>query len=248
MSELTIKKSFKFFVTLISGMLFMSTAHAYRVNPMIAEIEPTGSGSSLRIMVTNTENAPINLELTALRVTTDDEGEVSREEEVNDILLFPPQTIIPPGREQAVQVRYVGDQELEEGRVYAIRISQLPVAVSKGEGKTGSEVKIGFNFLSHILVQSKGMQAGVKISEVSKTSTGELKFYAENTGQATALIRDAEWTLTDESGKSVLVDKEDLDTGSFGALISGAPKRMLKIKADAVKDLSGPIEISTQIK
>ena len=218
-------------------------AAAYQVSPMIKTIEPTGSGSVMQLKITNTDAAPLALELTGLRVITDDKGDVQRNEDLTDLMIFPMQTSIPPGRSQVVQVRYVGDQELDVGRVYAIQIAQLPIKVLGSTGEVGTQVKIGLSFLSHILVQNSNTNAELVISDISKSDTGAIAFVAHNVGKATALLREAEWLVTDDSGNTKTITAENVDIGNFGASIPGMPKRTFKIKPEAVTDMGNIAKI-----
>ncbi len=228
---------------ILSAMLIISgRAAAYSVEPMIKTIEPDGNGSIMKLTITNTDSSAIALELTGLRVTTDEDGVVSREEEYEDLMIFPMQTSIPPGRSQVVQVRYVGDQNLEAGRVYAVKVEQLPVAIgSKASGDVTSQVKIGLSFFSHILVQAQTAEPDLIISSIQQSSDDGLDFSIENIGQGTALLKEMQWTISDEDNKTKTVAIESLDTGSFGAQIPSAPKRTMKIKSDALEGL-GKIE------
>ena len=212
-------------------------AMAYQVSPMIKTIEPTGSGSVMQLKITNTDASTLALELTGLRVVTDETGQVQRNEDLTDLMIFPMQTSIPPGRSQVVQVRYVGDQELDVGRVYAVKVAQLPIQVQGAGGEVSTQVKIGLSFLSHILVQNSNSNAKLVVSEIVKSSDGAIGFAAQNTGKATALLREIEWVVTDESGASKNIAADNVDTGAFGALIPGMPKRALTIKSEAVADM-----------
>ncbi len=236
------RRSFVLGLVLSAMFILSGRAAAYSVEPMIKTIEPDGNGSIMKLTITNTDSSALALELSGLRVTTDEDGVVSREEEYEDLMIFPMQTSIPPGRSQVVQVRYVGDQNLDVGRVYAVKIEQLPVAVgSKASGDVTSQVKIGLSFFSHILVQTQTAKPDLLISSIEQSLENGLDFSIENVGQGTALLKEMQWTISDEDNKTKTVAIESLDTGTFGAQIPSAPKRTMKIKPDALEGL-GKIE------
>lgn len=241
------EKSFVLGFVLLAMLIINGRAAAYSVEPMIKTIEPQGNGSIMKLTITNTDSSALALELTGLRVTTDESGVVSRQEEYEDLMIFPMQTSIPPGRSQVVQVRYVGDQNLEVGRVYAVKVEQLPVAIgSKASGDVTSQVKIGLSFFSHILVQAQTAEPELIISSIEQSADEGLDFTIENIGQGTALLKEMRWTVFDEDNKTKAVAIESLDTGTFGAQIPSAPKRIMKIKPGALEGL-GKIEKVTAV-
>ena len=149
---------------------------AHEVQPMITTVTPSGSGANFRLMIRNTDAMPITLEVSPYRVAVDDAGVATRTAEDADVILFPPQTIVQPGAEQAIQVRYVGEPGVTEGRLYAIVVSQLPVDFTKVNNSDTSQtqVKIGFDFVSHMVVQPASARAALTISPVTRQANGDL--------------------------------------------------------------------------
>jgi len=231
-------------LVIITVAMLSAPAKAYQVEPMIKTIEPAGNGSMMQISVTNTASSALALEFTGLKVSTDELGNVSREDEYEDLMIFPMQASIPPGRSQVVQVRYVGDSEIAKGKVYAVKIEQLPVAIgAKAEGDTTSQVKIGLSFLSHILVQPANAKPELVFDQIADQDSGELGFTIENIGNGTALLKEMAWTVYDQDNQSKEVSIESIDTGAFGAQIPGAPKRMITIKQEALSDMGAVAKI-----
>ncbi len=236
-----------FFVFVISLLFLISTAQAYQVEPMIHTIEPAGRGSTMQLTVTNTNSSALALEFSGLKVSTDADGAVSRDAEYEDLMIFPMQTSIPPGRSQVVQVRYVGNAEIERGRVYAVKVEQLPVALGiKSSGDVSSQVKIGLSFISHILVQPASAKPELVFDQITLLDNGELSFSINNVGAGTALLKEMEWTVTDTENQAKKLTIESLNTGSFGAQIPNAPKREVRINADALIGLGTVAKISAQ--
>lgn len=225
-----------------------SPVRAHEVQPMIATVAPSGSSSNYRVMIRNTDAMPITLEINPYRVNIDAEGTAERIAEDNDVILFPPQTIVQPGGEQAIQVRYVGPPDLEEGRVYAIVISQLPVDFAMTSASDGSQtqVKIGFDFVSHMVVQPPSARADLNVGPVTRTADG-LTFEVTNTGKGVTLLRTAEWTLTPQSGTPVTLESENIDFGKFGAILPGGTRTMT-IPTAAAPDMTGNVAVTIALK
>ncbi len=216
---------------------------------MISTVTPSGSGASFRLMIRNTDAMPITLEINPYRVTVDDAGTVTRTPEATDVILFPPQTIVQPGAEQAIQVRYVGDPAVVEGRVYAIVVSQLPVDFTKVTNTDASQtqVKIGFDFVSHMVVQPGAAKPNLAISAVTRQANGDLTFDVSNTGNGVALLRNAEWSLTSAGGKPLVIDPDNIGFGKFGAILPGG-KRAVTITAANAPGMTGDVTAAITLK
>lgn len=231
------------------GLTAPAPTLAHEVQPMITTVTPSGTGASFRLMIRNTDAMPITLEIDPYRVTVDDQGNATRTPEDADIILFPPQTIVQPGGEQAIQVRYVGEPALTEGRLYAIVVSQLPVDFTKVTNNDSSEtqVKIGFNFVSHMVVQSRATRAELVISPATREANGDLKFEVSNTGSGVAMLRTADWTLTSAGGQSLAIPSDKIDFGAFGAILPGGRRSMTIAAADA-PGMTGAVTAAAVLK
>lgn len=218
-------------------------AQGYQVQPMIATIEPSGANARLTMSIKNTGAVPITLEMTPFRATADEAGTPTRVDEDKDLLIFPPQAIVEPGKEQAVQVRYIGDPSLAEARMYGVRVSQLPVAAQGLTGAAGaaSDVKVSFNFLSHIMVSPSAAQPSLLVEEAGRASNGDLLLKITNTGPGIALLGTSELKLVDSSGKSVALKGDRVQAGDFGALMPKQTRRA-SIASQDIASLVGTVK------
>ncbi len=250
--------NFQMFRTLNAAILGLAAAAclasstpslAHEVQPMIAKVTPSGAGASFRLMIRNTEPTPITLEITPYRVTVDEAGTPTRSPDDADIVLFPPQTIVPPAGEQAIQIRYIGDPAITEGRLYAIVVSQLPVDFTTMNDTQASQtqVKIGFDFVSHVVVQPPTARAVLDISAVTRQGNGDLNFLVRNTGDGVALVRDAEWSLTSSGGQPLIVDSDNIELGAFGAIMPGG-QRAITITAANAPGMTGDVTAAIKLK
>lgn len=224
-------------------------AQGYQVQPMLATIRPSGTDASVRLTLKNTGAVPITLELEPFRATVDDAGIPTRTPEDKDLLVFPPQTIVPPGREQAVQVRYVGDAALTDARMYGVRVNQLPVDFQKGTmGSDGAQtdVKVSFTFLSHLLVSPPGATAAVEVSSIERTPDGGARLTMRNSGSAIAVVNNATWKVTDMGGKTVELTSEQVHTGDFSAFMP-KQQRLGTIEPKALAGLNGNLRATIQV-
>ena len=224
-------------------------ALAHEVQPMIANVAPSGAASSYRLMVRNTDAKPITLEISPLRVLVDDTGTARRAPELADVILFPPQTLVNPGQEQAIQVRYVGDPAIKEGRVYAILVSQLPIdftSVGNDDNST-TKIKVGFDFVSHMVVQPPSAVPNLNITGVQHQQNGDISFDVLNTGNGVALLRSAQWILKSSTGKTLTVPADSVSFGKFGAILPGG-RRAMTISAALVSELKNDVTVAIALK
>ena len=221
---------------------------AHEVQPMIAKVTPSGSGASYRLMIRNTDAVPITLEISPYRVAIDEAGNATRTAEEADVILFPPQTIVQPAGEQAIQVRYVGDPAIVEGRLYAVVVGQLPVDFTtlNNSDSSQTQVKIGFDFVSHMVVQPETARANLEITPVTRQANGDLSFTVSNTGNGVALLRDAEWSVS-AGGAPLVIASDNVDFGAFGAILPGG-RRAITITAANAPGMTGNVTAAITLK
>lgn len=227
-----------------------SVVDAHEVQPMIATVAPSGSNANYRLMIRNTDAMPITLEINPYRVAVSEDGTAVRTAEDADIILFPPQTIVQPGGEQAIQIRYVGDPSVTEGRLYAIVVSQLPVdftTLNNSNNGSQTQVKIGFDFVSHMVVQPPAAKANLVIGPTIRQANNDLAFEVSNTGDGVALLRTAEWSLVPQSGAPVVVEADNVEFGAFGAILPGG-KRAMTIPAAQAAAMTGNVTVAINLK
>lgn len=227
-----------------------ASAQGYQVQPMLATITPAGAGSRLTMSLKNTGSVPITLELVPFRATVDEAGKPSRADDLTDIMIYPPQTIVPPGKEQVVQVRYIGDPAIAIGRMYGVRVAQLPIDFATGTvGKAGASttVKVSFNFLTHIIVSPAAAQPSLSLGSSSRSANGDLIVLLTNDGVGVAMLSETAIMFTDGAGKSVKIAAADLGSGDFGALMPKQARR-ITIAAKSLSNLTGTIKLDLTAK
>ena len=223
-----------------------ASAQGYQVQPMLATIEPSGANSRLTMSIKNSGAVPITLEMTPFRATVNEAGTPTRVDDEKDMLVYPAQTSIDPGKEQTVQVRYIGDAALTEARMYGVRVSQLPVSapgVAPGTSGSGAstDVKMSFNFLSHIIVSPPAAQPAITVEDTGRAPNGDLMLRIKNSGSGIAVLKASDFTLTDANGKKVMLESDHLKIGEFSAFMPGQSRRAT-VDATNLAGLAGTIK------
>lgn len=232
---------------LFLGLPSSVRAQGYQVQPMLSEIRPSGAEAMVRLLIANTGAVPITLEMEPFRATVDEAGTPTRAPEERDLLVFPPQAIIQPGKEQSVQVRYVGDPALRDARMYGVRIVQLPVDFAAGAGGQGAaaELKVGFNFLSHIVVAPAGAASELTVGDVARRPDGSVAMKLRNSGNAVVVLNNSVWKLKDGAGHTADIANDKVQIGGFSALMPNQARAAV-VPADAVAQLAGPVQVSLE--
>lgn len=119
-----------------------STAHAMSVSPLVVDLTP-GAGAAT-VEVTNLFKRPLAIEVTPTLVSFTESG-IENGEATKDLIVFPPQAIIAPGRTQVIRLQYVGAPPTQESRHFFAKVSQLPVQTQEGDATI--QVLYAFNVL-----------------------------------------------------------------------------------------------------
>lgn len=224
----------------VASGICVGRAEAMQVSPMVTQITPSGPGASYRLAVRNDSATPITVEILCFKLAVDDQGMQTTTEDEGDLIAFPPQSLIPPGREQLVNMRYVGDAQIAEPRMYLVRAAQLPVALGDDPSENTAQVKVAFNVNTHVFVSPPDAEPEVRVSSVQRDANGDALISVHNDGTGVARLRRAQYVLTDASGKEVEVEASEVQLGQVSAL-PAKRTRELRIPAAAIAALSGPL-------
>lgn len=221
---------------------------AYEVQPLASHVQPSGEKGVARLKIKNPGEQAITIEFTPYRLQIDEAGAITRIPDETDVLVFPPQTVVQPGREQVVQVRYVGDPALQTGRIYGVLVSQAPVDFENAtlNGSAAAGVKVAFNYFTHLYVDPPGLKPALSVSEAARQADGGLTFVVENEGRATAMLRQADFVLAGADGAPSRIPTEQVELGEIGALPGGS-RRTVRIKPEHAKALAAGVRPTVRL-
>ena len=203
-----------------------SAVRAHQVEPMAYTMTPSGQMATKRVIVTNTDGAPIDVELTAFSVDVDIDGKRTFTPADNAFLIYPPQATVKPGTAQSFQVRYIGAPNLDKGRLYVVKVSQLNVSYTEKESAAGitSRVGIVLNFNTTVVVQPAKLLASVSVIKPLTTGTdGRQMVTVKNAGDGVADLSTLHWVATYD-GKTEAVPPEKLKYGETSMLPPGGSR------------------------
>jgi len=189
--KLAITKASLLLVSLITLTLSHTNSFAQSVQPMIFELEPSGSNSSESLRIENPNSGPMTVEIVPLKIIIDEHGKETNVLAEDDFLIYPPQTIIQPNSTQSVKVKYIGDPSIEVSQAYRISVNQLPVDLNTD----GSGVSILTKFLTIANVSPVKSRPNLKVTNITESNDEKWLVTIENTGNRFGSLSSTSWEL-----------------------------------------------------
>jgi P pilus assembly chaperone PapD len=153
-----------------AAMIAPGMASAMTVQPVVIDLETAGRGMSEVIVVENTfeQTLPVEVTMQSLELTAD--GVRPTGEDSGELAIFPPQATIEPGARQNFRVQYVGDPALAQSKHYYVTVAQLPVQTNEG----GSNIQLLYNFQVLVSVAPGGAKPEISIAsaEIGRNEQG----------------------------------------------------------------------------
>lgn len=142
---------------------------AMSVQPVVIDMTTTGRTATATVTVENSFTTPLPVELTVQELTFNEDGVVPTGVDPGDLLVFPPQAIIPPGGTQSFRLQWVGDPEIARSKHYYVTVAQLPVQLAEGQ----SGIQILYNFQTVVSVAAPGKQSQLSVISAATANVDE---------------------------------------------------------------------------
>lgn len=160
-------------------MAMPSPALAFRVEPMSADLTSAGPQSKAEMRIENPHDHPITIELVTEQRDFDANGKETRTPAEDDFLIFPPQTLVQPGKTQLIRYQYIGDPNISATKAYVLNVRQLPIDL-KPDPQSG--MKFLYNFGLARYVVPEGAVAVPTVENIRVGENDSLEFILKNTG------------------------------------------------------------------
>lgn len=229
----------------VAIVAFGSGTWATSVTPIVIDLLAGGSRMSSVVTVTNTFQTPLPVEMTVSRADFAPTGLVDSGEDSEDLLVFPPTALVPPGESQAFRIQYVGDP-LERSRHYYVTVNQLPVQLPQGQ----SAVQILYNFQIAVGVGVPGQSADLHLRgteiEVGGDGVPRAVLIVENTGPTYGYISGGRLRVIqrDAAGQEIFnrayTSAEIQQNIGYGLVGAGGTRRLLI--PEALPSAEGAVE------
>lgn len=219
------KRSWGVYLGVLLSFLLVGAVVAMTVQPVVLDMRMSGRDMSAPIRVENNgpNELPVEVRIVETEFSEDAVGPSNRVSE--EIMVFPPQAIIPPGETQVFRLQYVGDPASDRSKHYYAEVSQLPIQLPEGQ----SAIQILYNFQVMVNVASSTAGAPDLTIEKSEIVEGEdgkrvaaftvrnssLNYGYVSSGQLTFVFRTPDGR---ETGRVALSSSEIQQTIGFGLL------------------------------
>lgn len=200
-----------FFLFIFSSLPIL----AFQVQPMVSEIQPIGSQSQQTIRVLNNSDKPLTVEISALDLLVNGNGQEELRPNEDDFLIIPLTTIIPAGKTQSVIVRYIGEPVLSESKAYRITITQ--VRVDLGD-LGGSGVGMALSFKTLLNVVPTDAKAKLVIKNKEQFAKNTWKVSLENKGNKFIRLSQAKWVVKSK-GQVFILEGQKLSSALDGKFL-----------------------------
>lgn len=209
-------------LALIPPLLLVSlAASAFRLDPMVVEFTPEGSGSSRVFKVENNGQERIAVQFKVTTRAVDVKGRETRETS-NEFSIYPEQISLGPNDSRNVRVTYQGPKTLSSEKAFRLIASQLPVDF-KGDRKK-AQINFLFQYVASVYVRPEGAHPRLEIASVHSEGGRRVKVLLANRGGAHRLLKGVRVRLLDDGGKAVGVRDSSFADWSGENLLAGAER------------------------
>lgn len=220
---------------LITQLFNIQTSYAQRVEPMVFELASSGKNSTTSLRIKNNKSSPLTLEVEPSRISLDEFGNETRTLAEDDFLIYPPQTIVQPGKTQVIKVRYIGDPTIDVSQAYRISVKQLPVDLDLN-GASGVGLLLNFNTLANVTPAKA--KAELSVSNIEQGDDGNWNITIKNSGNLFARLAQTSWAVssTTDASKEKKINKEEVSNIIAKKLI--LPNSILRTTMKAIEGFS----------
>lgn len=201
-------------------------AHAFKVEPMSAEMSPIGKGTQMKMRIENTSSKPLTVELYPLSMTMNEYGKETITPADDDLLVIPVTAIIQPGSSQSIMVRYLGDPSITVSKAYRIAIKQ--VAIQRAS-EDQSQVHFLLQFNTLINVRPKNALAELTVKSITQNNDKNWVLEIINSGNSYGRLTKSIWRVSD-GNNSTFMKGTDIAKLITGTLILPNSTRFLEMK------------------
>ncbi len=130
---------------LAATLVALTPAFSYDMKPIVIQLAPSGAGATQSVVLTNTHDVPIAIEVRAYTRAQNPDGTENRTPEDDNLIITPPQMVIAPKASQSFKVRWIGDPAPDKELAFRLVSSQLPIKF-RDEKKGDVSVNVTMNY------------------------------------------------------------------------------------------------------
>ncbi|MXO93865.1 fimbria/pilus periplasmic chaperone [Erythrobacter arachoides] len=230
-------RTFATFACTAALIVPVQQAEAYDLTPIVVQLKPNGAGSSQTMVITNSHGVPIAIEIQAFQRTQMPTGEDQLEPEDEDLIVYPPQMVIPPNSSQSFRVQWVGDPAPERELAYRIVTQQLPIRFEERiDADRAADLTVRYRYEAALYILPDGAEPSARLVSVERVrdeaGVESLELAIVSEGTMRAILHEPVIELT-AAGGSALELTGDAITPLEGLNILPGVERRVRIAAPA---------------
>lgn len=234
-----------------SAVAVPSPALAYNLQPIVVQLSPAGSGASQMLTLTNTHEVPIAIEVKAFRREQQPDGTDLLVPEDADLIIYPPQMVIPARQSQTFKVQWVGEASPATELAYRIVTEQLPIKFDTPEvNGVRADVTMKYRYEAALYIMPPGATPLAELvsatSVVGEDGTRQLELRIASKGSRRAILDGPSLVLSPASGSSITLSGDDLKPLAGLNILPGV-ERVVRIPAP-VGIGEGPVPAQLQTR
>jgi len=210
-------------LALLTFLVASNPVHAFSVQPLQMQLEPFGDASRGTFEVANDGIDSVSIEALPMRVDHDEEGREVLTDAEDDLLVFPPVAIVPPGSVQSIQVQFIGNPAIVASGTFRVLIENVPVEL-EGGAASGIALKRSIQTLLHVVPSGTRSEPSVIGTEVAQNGVWHVTI--ANEGKRYARLPETQWVLESDSVGTLVLNGEQVDERTNANLVlPGASRR-----------------------
>lgn len=218
--------------SLIGGSAITSSAFALKLDPLVVQLAPSGTGSVQSYEITNDGDKASTVTLSTVRRAMDENGIEKLTAADRELRLSVRSLTLQPGEKRKVDMIWAGSANPKKELAYRLIAEQRAVEATKPAATPGQlNVNVVVRVQGAIYVALP--QAAPKLSVASakpikrKDAVTQLAIVLKNTGDAHATLQNPALTLQAADGKSVTLDHNSLASMAAQTVLAGHQRRFI---------------------
>ena len=202
------------------SLLAFPLLYSFTFSPMSQSIDLSENQKGTQYLIENSTSEPMAVELSVQERSMDSKGEETLTD-TKEMMILPPQMIVPPGDKRTVRVNWIGKEAPKSEKNFRVIAEQLDLDVNQKPKKKGG-VKMLLKYMATLYLTPKDADAKISIPEFTSTEK-DLKLVIENTGNKHKILQSPK-IIFEHDGKKTEFHSSDLK-GVAGENVLGNSKR-----------------------
>jgi fimbrial chaperone protein len=211
----------------------------FELSPNVVVLQSSGQESTESLFVASTGDEPVAVQIRMVKRQIAQDGTETNIEDDENFLVYPPQMIVTPGKQQVVRVTWLGETDLAEELAYRAVVEQVPVNLATQQVQEVDGIPISITltstYIASVYVAPNGAKANLVLEDAtpSKDDNGQtqLVLIFHNQGNARDYVGNIRQSLklvsVNSPEKNVLISGEKIQDERGTVILAGNKRRFV---------------------